>query len=372
MHRRCFALAVIMLLVLMTTACASTQIILIESPGCHKCEAAEKTVNGIIEGNKSLELVHYVYYSDEGHKVIKEHNAKDVPSVVVGNRVIGYKDYNGDTNKLEGMIRDALANKSEGNQSAGNQTSGSSNNSSTTSGNVPEETLPPLQHLTLTAMFTVFTAGLLAGFNPCLLGILVFLASLVMSSSSRRRDMLIMITFFSLGIFTVYLIFGLGMQQFVQSRSTEDLFRYALTGLLVLLGLSQVEDARRLHQGKKSLFRTDWVLKYVEAGASHKSLTAYFLIGALFSLVKAPCVGAVYLAILDLISRGDYREQGAVYLVLYNMGVILPIIILGGLIALGLSPEQVDRFRKDYRAQIRLITGASLLALAPLIYWKVI
>jgi len=369
MHRRCLALAVLALLVLLTTttACASTQIILIESPGCHKCAAAEKTINGIIDGNKSLELVHYVYYSDEGHRIIKERNAKDVPSVIVGKSVIGYKDYNGDTDKLERMVREALTNPGRGNSSSIITPAGN--------GTVPagsEAEVPPLQSLTLPAMLTVFTAGLLAGFNPCLLGILVFLASIVMSSSGRKRDMLAMITFFSLGIFTVYLIFGLGMQQFVQSRSTEDLFRYALTALLVLLGLSQVEDARRLHQGKDSIFRTDWALKYVEAGASQRSLTAYFLIGALFSLVKAPCVGAVYLAILDLIAREGYREQGAVYLVLYNLGVILPIIILGGLIALGLSPEQVDRFRKDYRAQIRLITGVSLLALAPLIYWKVI
>jgi cytochrome c-type biogenesis protein len=353
MQCRFSALAVLALLLI--TASASTQIILIESPGCHKCEAAEKTLNGIMASDKSLELVKYLYYSDEGHRIIKEYNAKDVPSVIVGKQAIGYKDYDGNTSLLEGMIKAALNNQSMASSAPASQ-----------------EVVPQLQSLTLAAMFTVFMAGLLAGFNPCLLGILVFLASIVMSSTRRRRDMLTMITFFSLGIFSVYLIFGLGMQQFVHSGSTEDLFRYALTALLVLLGLSQVEDARRLSRGKGSLFRTDWALKYVEAGAARKSLPAYFLIGALFSLVKAPCVGAVYLAILDLISREGYHEAGAVYLVLYNLGVVLPIVILGGLIALGLSPEQVDRFRKDYRAQIRLITGLSLLILAPLIYWKII
>ena len=119
------------------------------------------------------------------------------------------------------------------------------------------------------------------------------------------------------------------------------------------------------------VLRTDWVMKYVEAGVNGKRLSSYFLIGALFSLVKAPCVGAVYLAILDVISARSYAE-GAVYLVFYNLGIVLPIILLGGLIALGMSPEQVDKFRKDYRATIRLVTGLALLALAPLIYFQLI
>jgi cytochrome c biogenesis protein CcdA len=132
-----------------------------------------------------------------------------------------------------------------------------------------------------------------------------------------------------------------------------------------------IEDARRLNKGGNSMFRTDWVMKYVEAGVNGKKLSSYFLIGALFSLVKAPCVGAVYLAILDVISARSYAE-GTVYLVFYNLGIVLPIILLGGLIALGTSPEQVDKFRKDYRAALRLVTGLALLALAPLIYYQLI
>jgi cytochrome c biogenesis protein CcdA len=220
-------------------------------------------------------------------------------------------------------------------------------------------------------IFTVFAAGLLAGFNPCLLGILVFLAASVMSSSGRRRDLMMMIVSFSLGIFTMYFLFGLGMQHVLQARTAADGFRYALTFFLVVLGLMHVEDARRLNNGGHSMFRTDWVMKYVEAGVNGKKLSSYFLIGALFSLVKAPCVGAVYLAILDVISARSYAE-GSVYLVFYNLGIVLPIILLGGLIALGTSPEQVDKFRKDYRAALRLVTGLALLALAPLIYYQLI
>ena len=211
----------------------------------------------------------------------------------------------------------------------------------------------------------------MAGFNPCLLGILVFLAASVLSTTGKRRELVMMVVSFSFGIFTMYFLFGLGMQQLLQTEAIASSFRYVLTAFLLLAGLSQVWDALRLQQGRPSLFRTDWALKYFQAGVDKGRFSSYFLIGALFSLVKAPCVGAIYLAILDLLSARSYFE-GAAYLFFFNLGVILPIIILGGAIALGMSPEQVDSFRKDHRVGMRLATGLALLALAPLIYWQLI
>jgi len=212
---------------------------------------------------------------------------------------------------------------------------------------------------------------LVAGFNPCLLGILVFLAASVLSSAGRRRELMMMVIFFSLGIFTMYFLFGMGMQHLLQAEAVANVFRYLLTVFLLVIGLAHVLDAIRLNSGKPSLFRTDWALKYFQAGVDMGRSSSYFLVGALFSLVKAPCVGAIYFAILELISARSYLE-GAVYLLFFNLGVILPIIILGGFITLGMRPEQADSFRKDHRVGLRLATGLTLLALAPLIYWQLI
>jgi cytochrome c biogenesis protein CcdA len=56
-------------------------------------------------------------------------------------------------------------------------------------------------------------------------------------------------------------------------------------------------DAVRLNRGKPSIFRTDWALKYFQAGVDKRRFSSYFLIGALFSLVKVPCLSGIYLAI---------------------------------------------------------------------------
>ena len=348
-------------------ATGAAEVIFIKSPGCTKCAAAERTLEKIGQEMPINVSTHY-YYSEEGHRIIKQYRAKDVPAIIIGMQVINYRDYEGDNALLEKLIKGALANQTPNLPAAftlpGNEST--KQNLSAASGQGLN-----LQEISLYTISAVLGAGLVAGFNPCLLGILVFLAASVLSSKGKRREMVKMVVFFSLGIFTMYFLFGLGMQELLQTEAIASAFRYILTAFLLLAGLSQVWDALRLSQGRPSLFRTDWALKYFQAGIDKGRFSSYFLIGALFSLVKAPCVGAIYLAILDLLSARSYFE-GAAYLFFFNLGVILPIIILGGAIALGMSPGQVNAFRKDHRVGMRLATGLALLALAPLTYWQLI
>src|SRR5512137_1361897 len=201
---------------------------------------------------------------------------------------------------------------------------------------------------------------------------LAFLASTMLASTGRRKDIMTMVAVFSLGAFVVYIIFGLGLFSFLQEKSTAAIFRLLLAAILLILGLMQLEDARRLQSGEASLFRVDWTKKYVNGAIASRKLSSYFLLGALFSLVRAPCVGGMYVAIIGAISGQGSASSGLVYLLIYNLGIALPVLILGGIIALGMSPEQVDQFRQKHRVAIRLITGIMLIAMAPLIYRQLI
>lgn len=378
-----FALALLALIILHSGAIESssgqdaagknvTEVIFIESPGCTKCAAAQRVLEKVGQ-EMPINVSSYYYYSPEGHRIIKEYGARDVPSIIIGMQVINYRDYEKDDELLEKLILGALANQTppapaqfELPASHGNESKIQS-----TSLNSDEDSGLNLKEISAYSISAVLGAGLVAGFNPCLLGILVFLAASVLSSSGKKRDLVMMVAFFSLGIFTMYFLFGLGMQRLLENKAVADSFRYILTVFLLIAGLSQVWDGIRLQNGKPSMFRTDWALPYFRAGVDKGRYSSYFLIGALFSLVKAPCVGAIYLAILDLLSARSYFE-GAAYLFFFNLGVVLPILLIGGGIALGMSPEQVDAFRKDHRVGMRLATGLALLGLAPLIYWQLI
>jgi len=80
----------------------------------------------------------------------------------------------------------------------------------------------------------------------------------------------------------------------------------------------------------------------------------------------------MYVANIGAISSQGSASSGLVYLLIYNLGIALPVLILGGIVTLGMSPEQVDQFRQRHRVAIRLLTGITLIALAPLIYWQMI
>lgn len=373
------AVLTLILVLFIPLAGAADEVILVKSPGCTKCAAAERTLEAVLTDYPGVELTVYDVYSEEGRGAIREHRLKGgVPAMAVGNRTIAYRDYDGDQDLLEKMVREAL----DSDVGGVSGTEGiSSALISAANGSIEDEPARPSEALedgsqeeidvSSLSMMTVFLAGLLAGFNPCLLGILAFLATAVISSTGRRRDLVLMVAFFSLGIFVMYYLFGVGMLRTLHVEAVASRFRIALTVLLLVLGLVHVEDARRLSAGGRSLFKSSWSQKYIEGALSRGKFSSYFLLGALFSLVKAPCVGAIYIAILGLISEEGY-SSGAVYLLLYNLGIIFPILILGGVIALGMSPEKVDDFRKDHRVGIRLATGLALLALAPLIYWQVI
>ena len=178
----------------------------------------------------------------------------------------------------------------------------SANNSQITAGPSPTcAATNVLDDLAISSTIAVFAVGILAGFNPCLLAMLAFLASTMLASRGRRKDIMTMVAFFSLGTFAVYIIFGLGLFSFLQDKSTAAMFRFVLTAILLILGLMQLEDARRLQSGGASLFRVDWTKKYVHGVIASRKLSSYFLLGALFSLVRAPCVGGMYVAIIGAI-----------------------------------------------------------------------
>ncbi len=365
------AVLTLILVLFIPLAWAADEVILVESPGCTKCAAAERTLEEVLADYPDVELAVYDVYSDEGRAAIRERRLKGgVPAMAIGNRTIAYRDYDGDQGLLEEMVREALDSDVGGVSGISTANGSIEDGPGQLSGKAKDGSQEDIDVSSL-SMMTVFLAGLLAGFNPCLLGILAFLATAVISSTGRRRDLVLMVAFFSLGIFVMYYLFGVGMLRTLHAEAVASRFRIALTVLLLVLGLVHVEDARRLSAGGRSLFKSSWSQKYIEGALSRGKFSSYFLLGALFSLVKAPCVGAIYIAILGVISEEGY-SSGAVYLLLYNLGIIFPILILGGVIALGMSPERVDDFRKDHRAGIRLATGLALLALAPLIYWQVI
>jgi len=107
----------------------------------------------VLAGYENTSVEDVIFSSEEGHRIIKEHKAKDVPSIIIGNSVIGYKDYEGNETELKMLIMGALQGQNI-----------SSRNEDVSDSILDGENA--LQNLNLSSLATVFVAGLLAGFNP--------------------------------------------------------------------------------------------------------------------------------------------------------------------------------------------------------------
>lgn len=222
--------------------------------------------------------------------------------------------------------------------------------------------------------FLLLTAGVLAGFNPCLLAVMAFLASVTLAQHGRRREMLEITLGFSVGIFTMYMLAGLGILSIVNFLpEIQGSFIEASILLIALLGFWHIFDAYWLKKHAKSTFRTPEPLKKFMAKMDKNNLLLLsFLSGSMFSLVKAPCVGAIFLSLLSILATKTDIVRGTLYMGIYNLGLLLPVIALGLLLAFGLSPNKVTEFRERWRVEIRLTTGFILISVALLMQFGII
>ncbi len=362
-----FSLLVLLSIVLFIPVVASGQSgeVVVEyfyEDGCLNCAGAEPVVDKVIQGYNNISYSKYEILSDYGDmkvydRMVNGYGIATVPAVVINHQVtITYSDYNGDEKQLEELLVTGIENAPLIPVNNSIQPDNGENI-------LPELSLP-----------VVLVAGLLAGFNPCLLAVMAFLASLTLSSKGNRTELLKIVGGFCAGIFVMFMVVGMGLLGVIkQQPEIKDTIILLLVVLIGLLGLWHFYDAYHLKVHDRSSFKTSGTFLQLVEGIEHRNtVMVSFLAGAMFSIIKAPCVGAVYFAILDVLITQGKIANGAIYLCFYNLGVILPVLILGIMLAFGLSPERVNDLRENRRIEIRLVTGAVLVLLAVLMYFNII
>jgi cytochrome c biogenesis protein CcdA len=336
--------------------------------GCKKCEKMRPIVENVaFEHN--LSVVEYEITDRSGFERMDEYGIMVVPAVVISGQVTLYSDYDGNRTLLADLLDRDIRNI----PAMRNQTQTGSQTDQTNQTDQPGQVnqTGAQQPLIKLSVPTVFVAGLIAGFNPCLLAILAFIASITLSggeggrSGSRRMFRLVVV--FCAGIFITYLVAGFGLLQAIgHTEGTRETIENILIAIIVLLGIWHIYDAYHVKKYDRSSFKTSGsTMRFIEDLIKKESLVAIFVLGVLFSLVKAPCVGALYLSILNMLIR-DGGAYGMLYLSVYNLGVVFPVLVLGLAMTLGMQPESVNRYKDEHRSSIRFVTGVMLLAIAVL------
>jgi len=231
-------------------------------------------------------------------------------------------------------------------------------------------------------LLTVLGAGLIDGLNPCAFATLVFFISYLTFTGRRGRDVLLVGFSFALGVFLTYLLVGVGLLRVVQSLSfftALGRWVYLVTALLcALLAVLTFRDFFKARQGQM----TEMVLslpialrrhihKVIRESAQMRAFVAVaFFTGFVVSLLELACTGQVYLpTIMFVISVPELAARAFLYLLLYCLMFILPLVVVFVLSYLGTTSEQLSRFVNRRTANIKLLTGLVFVALALWMTW---
>jgi len=219
----------------------------------------------------------------------------------------------------------------------------------------------------------IIGASLIDGINPCAFGVLIFLLAYLFKTSHNSKKMLVNGIVYIVAVFLTYLAAGLILMPIIKTLGQISVWSYRIIGgLIILAGLVEIKDF--FWYGK--WFSLAIIPGYAEKikKFSHKmtpktmksywhSIGISFVLGVFVALVELPCTGAVYLAVLTLMSQSGLTLSNLNFLLLYNFIFVLPLFIILGLVYKGMSSETVELWREKHKSLMRLVVGLLLIGM---------
>src|SRR3989338_2022115 len=222
-------------------------------------------------------------------------------------------------------------------------------------------TSPQSTSLNLT-LPVVILGALVDAVNPCEFAVLIILLS---TTAITIRDKVALKSglAFSLAIFLSYSAMGLGLYKALTLGSLPQFFLKAIGILAVILGLLNIKDYFWYGKGILMEVPLSWRPRLKALIRSVTSPLGAFLVGFLVSLFLLPCTSGPYIVILGLLAEKATRMQAVLYLLLYNLIFVSPMVLISLLVYFGLSPEQIEKQRKKRLKTLHLVAGILLLAM---------
>jgi cytochrome c biogenesis protein CcdA len=209
----------------------------------------------------------------------------------------------------------------------------------------------------------IVTTAAIDAINPCAIGVLILMLSVLMSSKKSTGQMLLLGSLYISSIFIVYFLAGLGLMYFLSEIPLLFTEIISLTvGLLIIgAGILEIKDYFWYGQG----FSLHIPVKFAEKLRSlskNATVPGVILLGAFVSAVELPCTGAPYLAIITLLSQ-YFDFSALLLLILYNIIFVSPLIVILIMVSFGTKLYKVKKWKQESRGYMRLAIGIILVAM---------
>ncbi|MDP3993580.1 MAG: cytochrome c biogenesis protein CcdA [bacterium] len=214
----------------------------------------------------------------------------------------------------------------------------------------------------------VAVAALLDSINPCAFSILLLTIAFLFSLGQQHSKVLLIGGFYIAGLFVVYVLIGLGILQVLHLFNAPHFMANVGAVLLVTLGvISLINEFFPRFPIKLRLpnFAHHKMAELMEKS----SLPAAFALGGLVGLCEFPCTGGPYLMVLGLLHDSGTYMRGLVYLLLYNLIFILPLVLILFLSTNVQLVEKVKSWQRRERRLMKIGGGVAMIILGIIIFF---
>jgi cytochrome c biogenesis protein CcdA len=102
---------------------------------------------------------------------------------------------------------------------------------------------------------------------------------------------------------------------------------------------------------------------YVSKYAYKATIASAIIVGALIGIYEFPCSGAIYLAVVSLLSTKANFFTGLAYLLIYNLMFVLPLILIFVLATNKITTEKYINFQEKNGRKLHLILAIFMIVL---------
>lgn len=220
--------------------------------------------------------------------------------------------------------------------------------------------------------------GLADGINPCAIATMIFLISFMATRKRTRNQILIIGLTYTATVFLTYLSMGLGFKEVVdQFKGKYILYlmiRWSAFAAAVIVALLSFKDAIIFKKtGKTENISLQLpkavkmrIHKVISGNLSGTSLViGSVTTGFLVTILEAICTGQMYVPyIIAMTQRETLRVKGFLFLILYNLLFVLPLLVIMIFAYFGLKWNELAKKTQQNMVLMKIILGIVMTGLA--------
>jgi len=209
---------------------------------------------------------------------------------------------------------------------------------------------------------TVITAGLFDSLNPCAISVALLFIALLFTLKKDRPFILKIGFFYIISVYLIYYLIGLGLLKAFSLFGTTHFITKIAAIVTIIFGLLNIKEYYFPHAPIKLRMTHDARFKISE-WAYKASIPATVVMGILVGIFEFPCSGSVYFAIVSLLASKVTYLTGALYLLLYNIMFVLPLVLIFVFATNRVVTEKMINWQERQGRKMHLILAGLMISL---------